>query len=228
MLNLLSSNYAKSALKKKDYQRSTAQSLHKHSQSTLGNGDISQAVRLPKNEQLNEWLAVHVVDFYNCILLIYDQVNACTDLNCPKMTAGKMFEYLYRCDLDGKTGKKDKKQKPEDLPAPQYIRRSFDWMREVLDNETIFPTDAEVPFPKNFAKVVSSIFKKVSRIYAHLMYDHFKQITALGLEAHVNSSLKHFLYFVIEFQLMKKSDLEPFEDFTKNRLSVEDWNRLKK
>lgn len=77
MLNLLSSNYAKSALKKKDYQRSTAQSLHKHSQSTLGNGDISQAVRLPKNEQLNEWLAVHVVDFYNCILLIYDQVNAC-------------------------------------------------------------------------------------------------------------------------------------------------------
>lgn len=153
------------------------------------------------------------MSFVVCLLCVC--VGLGTDLNCPKMTAGKMFEYLYRCDLDGKTGKKDKKQKPEDLPAPQYIRRSFDWMREVLDNETIFPTDAEVPFPKNFAKVVSSIFKKVSRIYAHLMYDHFKQITALGLEAHVNSSLKHFLYFVIEFQLMKRSDLEPFEDFTK-------------
>jgi len=227
MFNLISSG-TKSAVKKKDFKRSTAQSLHKHSHSTLGNGDLANAVKLPKDEQLNEWLAVHVVDFYNCASLIFGQLNGCTDLNCPKMTAGKLFDFLYRCDLDPKTGKKDKKQKPEDLSAPQYIKRSFDWMQELLDNEAMFPTNSEVPFPKNFQKVVKAIFKKLLRIYAHLVYDHFKQITALGLEAHVNSSLKHFLYFVIEFNLLKKADLEPLEDFTKNRLGVEYWNKIKK
>jgi MOB kinase activator 1 len=226
MFNLIT-NGNKSAVRRKDFQRSTAQSLHKHSQSTLGNGDIANAVKLPKGEKLEEWLAVHVVDFYNCATLIYDQISECTDLNCPKMSAGKAFDFLFRCDLDPKTGKKNKTQKPENLPAHQYIKRSFEWMQELLDNESIFPTNSDVSFPKNFQKVVKAIFKKLLRIYAHLLFDHFKQITALGLDAHVNSSVKHFLYFTIEFNLLTKADLEPLEDFVKNRLGVEQWNKLK-
>ena len=38
---------------------------------TLGTGDIAAAVQLPEGEDKNEWFAMHVVDFYNEISLLY-------------------------------------------------------------------------------------------------------------------------------------------------------------
>jgi hypothetical protein len=63
---------------------------------------------------VNEWLAVHVVDFYNSVGLIYGQIDQCTDLHCPKMKAGLMYEYLWRPEFT-----KDKNAKPEELSAPR-------------------------------------------------------------------------------------------------------------
>jgi hypothetical protein len=50
MFNILSSQLSrqKSVKPIKDYKRSTAQSLHKKSVATLGNGDLQNAVKLPK------------------------------------------------------------------------------------------------------------------------------------------------------------------------------------
>ena len=39
--------------------------LHKYAQATLGAGNLHDAVTLPEGEDLNEWLAVNVVDFFN-------------------------------------------------------------------------------------------------------------------------------------------------------------------
>jgi hypothetical protein len=47
----------------KDFKRSTAQSLHKQASATLGTEDLESCVKLPPNEDKNEWMAVHVVDF---------------------------------------------------------------------------------------------------------------------------------------------------------------------
>lgn len=44
-------------------------------------------VRLPVGESLNDWVAVHVVDFFNRINLIYGTVSEyCTEATCPKMS----------------------------------------------------------------------------------------------------------------------------------------------
>ena len=37
---------------------------------TLGSGNIDLAVELPKGEDLNEWLAVNTIEFYNDINLL--------------------------------------------------------------------------------------------------------------------------------------------------------------
>ena len=44
-------------------------------QASLNSGiNLRQVVKLPKGEDFNDWLAVHVVDFFNRINLIYGTV----------------------------------------------------------------------------------------------------------------------------------------------------------
>jgi len=38
--------------------------LHEFIVTTLGSGDLRQAVKLPDGENLNEWLAVNSIDFF--------------------------------------------------------------------------------------------------------------------------------------------------------------------
>jgi MOB kinase activator 1 len=38
---------------------------------TLGSGDLRQAVKLPKGEDMNDWLAANTVDFFNEVSLMY-------------------------------------------------------------------------------------------------------------------------------------------------------------
>lgn len=63
---------------------------------TLGLGDISVAAKLPKGEDLNEWLAINTIEFYNEINVIYGTVvEFCTDKSCPIMSAGpKSASYI--------------------------------------------------------------------------------------------------------------------------------------
>ena len=61
---------------KKKFQPGTMNySLHKQAQASLNSGiNLRQVVKLPKGEDFNDWLAVHVVDFFNRINLIYGTV----------------------------------------------------------------------------------------------------------------------------------------------------------
>ena len=42
---------------------------------TLGSGNIDLAVELPKDEDLNEWLAINTIEFYNDINLLYGMLD---------------------------------------------------------------------------------------------------------------------------------------------------------
>lgn len=63
--------------------------LKRHIEATLGSGNIREAVRLPPGEDLNEWLAVNTVDFYNAISVLFGTLEEfCTGSSCPVMSAG--------------------------------------------------------------------------------------------------------------------------------------------
>ena len=54
------------------------------------------AVRLPEGEDLNEWFAMHIVDFYNEITLLYAIVAELdTEEKFPVMGAGKNKYAVY-------------------------------------------------------------------------------------------------------------------------------------
>eukprot|EP00033_Pygsuia_biforma_P000632 GCRY01000746.1.p1 GENE.GCRY01000746.1~~GCRY01000746.1.p1 ORF type:complete len:212 (+),score=40.64 GCRY01000746.1:115-750(+) len=194
---------------KKHKEGSKQHDLHKHAKATLGSGDLKAAVMLPPGEDMNEWLACNTVDFFNQISALYGTLaEFCTDDCCPIMSAGNKYEYLW---ADG-----EKVKKPIKCSAPQYVDYLLSWVSDMLDDETLFPTTIETPFPKKFTSVVKNIFKRLFRVYAHIYYSHFEKIVSLGEEAHLNTCFKHFYYFTQEFGLVARKDMEPLEELIQN------------
>jgi MOB kinase activator 1 len=147
------------------------------------------------------------VDFFNQINMLYGTITEfCTEESCPIMSAGPKYEYHW---ADGHTVKK-----PIKCSAPKYIDYLMTWVQDQLDDETLFPSKignydspprsrpdvhvsvSGVPFPKNFLSIAKTILKRLFRVYAHIYHQHFSQVVQLGEEAHLNTSFKHFIFFV--------------------------------
>ncbi|OHT00565.1 MOB kinase activator 1B [Tritrichomonas foetus] len=188
---------------KKVKQQHRCYKLMEISQATLGSMNMRDAVKLPAGENLNEWLAVSVVDFFNELsCLIPPVLEFCTNESCPEMAAGPQYKYAWQ---------DDKNVKPVIIPACEYISNVMEWVDCLLNNEKIFPSDCSAPFPKDFKKIVKNIFKRLFRIYAHIYHHHRDGIVELGVEEALNSSFRHFIYYTQEFDLIPEDQLAPLK-----------------
>mmetsp|Transcript_18598 Transcript_18598/g.60630 ORF Transcript_18598/g.60630 Transcript_18598/m.60630 type:complete len:214 (+) Transcript_18598:111-752(+) len=179
--------------------------LQQHIDATLGSGNLHEAVALPPGEDLNEWLAVNVVDFFNAISVLYGVLEEyCTAQTCPRMTAGPKYEYRW---ADGV-----KVKKPIECSAPDYVNFLMIWVEEQIDDEKLFPAEPGTPFPPNFEEAVKTIMRRLFRVYAHIYHSHFQRVASLGAEAHVNSCFKHFVMFSRAFSLIEPKELAPLQD----------------
>lgn len=208
-------NFGEKNLFKKKNVDSRQVELLKHASATLGSGNIREAVRLPEGEDVNEWIAVNsrnffelciiflVVDFFNQISMLYGTISeSCTETKCPKMTAGPKNEYYWS----------DGKNNPINYPAPIYIDYLMTWVQDELDDENIFPSQIGKQFPPNFSHITQTIMKRLFRVYAHIYNQHFELIEQLKAIEHLNTSFKHFIQFVREFNLIDSKQLSPLED----------------
>jgi MOB kinase activator 1 len=181
------------------------QKLSEYAKATLGSGNMRSAVVLPPGEDVNEWLAVNTVDFFNEISLLYGTISDfCTSETCPIMNAGPNYTYLWR---DGVTVKK-----ATECSAPQYVDYLMSWVEAQLNDEEFFPLQPGTPFPRNFMNICKSIYKRLFRVYAHIYHSHFQKVVGLGAEAHLNTCFKHFMYFIQEFRLVREAELAPLAD----------------
>lgn len=104
-----------------------------------------ESISLPVGEDLNEWLAVKTVEVFTDANKIVQNIQVvCTSESCPKMNAGKCYEYLW---ADGK-----KVVKPIAVSAPEYLSYLMSWVQGIIDDENIFPSQIEKPFPPGILK----------------------------------------------------------------------------
>jgi len=172
---------------------------------TLGGGELKKTVQLPEGEDLREWIAVNTVHFYNAANMIYGTcVDFCTEETCKTMSAGRN-EYLWKDGTKYKT--------PTKMSAPMYIDCLLSWVNDQINNPKLFPTDESTSFPRNFMSRVKNIYKRLFRLYAHLYYSHFEKIRSIGANAHLNTCFKHFVYFILEFDLVDEKGMSPLENF---------------
>ncbi|KAK9473742.1 Mob1/phocein [Dipodascopsis tothii] len=179
--------------------------LRQYAEATLGSGSLRQAILLPEGEDCNEWLAVNTVDFYNQINMLYGTITEfCSPTTCPEMKATDEYEYLWQDN--------ERFKRPTKLSAPEYIEHLMNWVQAYFENEAVFPTKIGVQFPKQFRQIVRMIFKRLYRVYAHIYCQHFEVITELGMQPHLNTSLKHFILFAREFDLIGRKDYGPLSE----------------
>ena len=50
----------------------------------------------------------------------------------------------------------------------------------MINDERLFPPDADTPFPKSFESQVSQIFRRLLRVFVHVYYHHFDKMTQIG------------------------------------------------
>lgn len=178
--------------------------LKRYAEATLGSGNLRAAVLLPQGEDLNEWLAVNTVDFFNHLNMLYGTITEfCTPASCSTMSAGPRYEYHWQDATNPQY------RRPTKLCAPDYVDCLMGWTQAMLDDQNIFPSKVGVPFPPNFQATVKSILRRLFRVYAHIYNHHFAHICALSVEAHLNTSYRHFLLFVTEFDIVDPKELAP-------------------
>ena len=172
-------------------------------ETTLGSeGVLNQAVKLPRGENENEWLAVHVVDFYNQINMLYGTITEfCSPTSCPRIIATNEYEYLWAFE---------KGKPPVSVSAPTYVECLMRWCQDQFDDEQIFPSKKDGVFPERFAeRIVVPILRRLFRVYAHIYCHHFNEILELNLQTVLNTSFRHFCLFAQEFSLLRPADFGP-------------------
>lgn len=136
--------------------------LYKRAQASLKSGlDLRKVVQLPDGENINDWIAVHVVDFFNRINLIYGTVSEfCTEKSCPIMSGGPRYEYRWQ---DG-----DQYKRPTKLPALIYMNLLMNWIESLINNEDIFPTRVglwcQMCFPDIFIAGIGLLVQSVNDV----------------------------------------------------------------
>uniref|UniRef100_A0AC34F0A2 Uncharacterized protein n=1 Tax=Panagrolaimus sp. ES5 TaxID=591445 RepID=A0AC34F0A2_9BILA len=148
--------------------------LHKQAQATLHAGlDLKHAVKLPSNENFDDWLAVHTVDFFNRINLLYGTISdVCSRESCPTMSGGARYEYLWQDS--------DRYKRPTKLPAPMYVNELMEWIEMRINDEHVFPVSVQMPFPSDFRQICKKILTRLFRVFVHVYIHHFDRLLDIG------------------------------------------------
>ena len=169
---------------------------------------MRSTVALPAGEDLQEWIAVNVVDFFNEVSPIWGIV---LETELPPYKAGEGFpvgfEYLW---ADGVVIKK-----PIRCSSTEYVDYVMTWIEDKINDEHIFPVNEESPFPRNYSTITKQIFTRMFRIFAIIYTQHFSRVEQLGAAAHLNTSFKHLIFFIWEFDMIDQRELPAMSDIVK-------------
>lgn len=107
------------------------------------------------------------VDFFNQVNMLYSTVTEfCSPIACPTMSAGQRYEYLW-ADPTPTPGKP--RGEPLKMSAPEYVDTLMTYIQSRIDDEATFPSKIGAPFPKQFGVVVRTIWRRLFRVYAHVL-----------------------------------------------------------
>ncbi|PWA24699.1 MOB kinase activator 2a isoform X1 [Gambusia affinis] len=166
--------------------------------------DLKELVVLPREIDLNEWLASNTTTFFNLINLQYSTISEfCTGETCQAMTACSTIYYWY-----------DERGKKTKCTAPQYVDFVMSLCQKLVTDEEIFPTKYGKEFPNSFESLVKKICRYLFHVLAHLYWAHFKETVALDLHGHLNTLYAHFIVFVREFNLIDPKETCIMDDLS--------------
>jgi len=165
----------------------------------LVKGNFKTIVMMPKYVDIMEWVAVNIYDFFVNLNEFYGCIaESCTSTSCPTMSAGPSLNYLWTT----------RESKQVSLPAPTYIDYVVTSVQNLVEDEGVFPNNANHTFHPSFPSTVKAVYRQLLRVFAHIYWAHFPTVLHLRSEPHFNSLFAHFLAFGREYQLLEIRDIK--------------------
>lgn len=165
--------------------------------------ELLSITEVPEGLDVNEWLALHTIGFFEHVNLIYGTVSEfCTLSSCPDMVGPGPRQYMW---MDDK-GKKSR------LSSPQYVDYVMTFVQKTANDEAIFPTKHGHDFPPNFDQIIRKIHRLLFHVIAHIYHAHFREVVLLGLHAHLNSLFAHLIEFNIHYHTIDDKETEVLQD----------------
>lgn len=79
----------------------------------------------------------------------------------------------------------------------------------MLENQKIFPEEGDDYDETLFLTNVSKIWRRIGRVYYHLLYHHWQDISEMEAEKYVLRCLQHWFVFCKEYKLVKEEEYTP-------------------
>ncbi|XP_051823364.1 MOB kinase activator 2 isoform X1 [Antechinus flavipes] len=175
-----------------------------YTQSRITDFEFKELVTLPREIDLNEWLASNTTTFFHHINLQYSTISEfCTGDSCQTMAVGNTQYYWY-----------DERGKKTKCTAPQYVDFVMSSVQKLVTDEDVFPTKYGKEFPNSFESLVKKICRYLFHVLAHIYAAHFKETLALELHGHLNTLYTHFILFIREFNLVDSKEVTVMDDLT--------------
>ncbi|XP_038620422.1 MOB kinase activator 2 isoform X1 [Tachyglossus aculeatus] len=175
-----------------------------YTKSRITDFEFKELVVLPREIDLNEWLASNTTTFFHHVNLQYSTISEfCTGETCQTMAVCNTQHYWY-----------DERGKKVKCTAPQYVDFVMSSVQKLVTDEDIFPTKYGKEFPLSFESLVKKICKYLFHVLAHIYSSHFKETLALELHGHLNTLYIHFILFVREFNLVDCKETTVMGDLT--------------
>lgn len=158
--------------------------------------------------EVHDWWAENTVDFLNEVQLIFgtltDNNEDWDDIcNSARGSAGQNSGYPKNVTYRWKA---NKESPPIVLPVDQYVDHVIVWCNAQIENEEIFPTDEDTPFPKDFHDKLQKMYKRLFRVFA-IMFANPCLCKRASVESSLDLCFQHFLYFGWKWDLLDDREL---------------------
>mmetsp|Transcript_11685 Transcript_11685/g.13437 ORF Transcript_11685/g.13437 Transcript_11685/m.13437 type:complete len:237 (+) Transcript_11685:432-1142(+) len=141
-------------------------------------------------DEIAEWLAENVLDFYIEINSIYQGL-----LEVPGWQFPDQAQYLW---------KSAKADEAKEVEVGEYVDNVFVWLDSMSEDPAVFPVEEEDPFPADFRENYMKVsFKRLFRVFA-IVYSNkeLKKPEHKDAMKHLNTCFTHFVYFIIYWDLV--------------------------
>ena len=162
--------------------------------------DYEPLIAKPDNFSESDWIIVNAVEYLNRVDKLYASCSLfCTSDTCPMFNAGPHYHYFWE---DEST------TDPVQLSTPEYLLQLKLWTKRNLANQTLFPRTNGEPLSANAKAILETVFRRTTRILAHLYLCHFKSVRNFQVEPVINTILAHYTLFALRYKMISPTDVE--------------------
>jgi MOB kinase activator 1 len=170
-------------------------SISRFEQATLHNVELKSVIRAANGVPHEAWIAMKFRDVFDDLHAVVSMMQQpekgrtplCTTKTCCE---AKVFRHIWAM------GPKRERQQ---VSPPEYITLLMDWVRTSVLRDDVKPSLSDT----------KRIMNRLLRVYVHYYSCHGSKFAEYGIEAHMNYSFKHFLYFAAEYDFCKEEEFEP-------------------